>query len=151
MAYKCFLANRPHLGQARIALDLGAPALVVGQVPVQHVEFVERQDVDIGLDFVNREDMAAAVQVGTAVSERGLVLNLHPRDAVRTCCAQLRNNLHERLSTIEQTGLGTAPQQYLPATGVQHVLLVAESAADACLKVGFSRFRQENPFAAACD
>ena len=37
-------------GKARVAVDLEPPGLVVGQVPVQHVEFVQRHPLDQSLD-----------------------------------------------------------------------------------------------------
>jgi len=44
------LAERADLGQQRIPLDLDAPTLVLGQMPVKGVEFVARHQIDVALD-----------------------------------------------------------------------------------------------------
>ena len=42
-----FLAPRPYLGELRVLLDLEAPALIVGQMPMEAIHLVERQQVDV--------------------------------------------------------------------------------------------------------
>ena len=57
------------LGEQRIFLDFNAPSLVVGEVPVEAVELIERHEVDDFLDLVLREEVAGAVEMETAPSE----------------------------------------------------------------------------------
>src|SRR2546427_7328202 len=40
-------APRAHLGETRVLLDLEAPPLVVGQVPVEAVELMERREIEV--------------------------------------------------------------------------------------------------------
>lgn len=42
-----FTAHRTVLGKARVFVNLNAPALIVGQMPMEHVEFKERNCLDI--------------------------------------------------------------------------------------------------------
>ena len=53
--------------------DLDPPALIVGQMPVEFVDLVQREDVDVGLHVLDREEMAADVEYRPAAGERGLV------------------------------------------------------------------------------
>ena len=55
-------AKGADLGQARIFLDLDTPALVIGQVPVQGIEFVEGHEIDERLDLGNTELMTGDIQ-----------------------------------------------------------------------------------------
>ena len=51
-----------HLGQLRIGLDLDAPSLIVGEVHVQHVHLIERDQVDHLLHLLHREETARDIQ-----------------------------------------------------------------------------------------
>lgn len=68
-----FRTPGPDLGEQRIFFDLDPPALIVGQMPVEFVDLVQREDVDVGLHVLDREEMAADVEHRPAVGERGLV------------------------------------------------------------------------------
>ena len=48
--------------QVRPRLDLEAPSLVVGQVQVQRVQFVQRHRVDVALHVIDGEEMACHVE-----------------------------------------------------------------------------------------
>ena len=56
------LTHAADLGQFGVTLDLNAPALVIGQVHVQHVEFIERQQVDHLFHLIDREKAATQVE-----------------------------------------------------------------------------------------
>src|SRR6185437_9317924 len=73
-------APRAHLRQSWIFLYLDAPALVIGQMPVEVVHFMEGDKVDIAFDEVHREEVAADVEMETAVSEPGIVEYADGRD-----------------------------------------------------------------------
>ena len=64
------------LGQQGIFLDFYAPALVVGQVPVELVDFVERQHVEQLHDLLLGEEVARAVQFHASPLEARRVQNL---------------------------------------------------------------------------
>ena len=70
-----FAAHAAHLGQAGVFLDFDAPALVVGEVPVQRVELVHGHDVENAFHLVGREEVAGYVQVEAAVSESRSVVD----------------------------------------------------------------------------
>jgi hypothetical protein len=67
------------LGQLRIALDLHAPALVIGQVPMEGVELVRGHRVEHALDLVQALEMPCRVEHETAPAEAWRVLDLHCR------------------------------------------------------------------------
>lgn len=75
-----------HLGQPRQAVDREPPALVVGQVQVQHVEAVVREVVDEPLDVLDRGEAPRDVEHRAAVRVARRVRDLDrrhlPRDAV---------------------------------------------------------------------
>ena len=104
------LADAAHGGQLRIALDLDAPALIVGQVPVQRIELVYGHHVDIPLHFVHREEVARHVEVHAAVCEPRRVGDLHAGHLPRRIGRRLRavnrrgQQLFETLQGIEEAG-----------------------------------------------
>ena len=69
---------RAHLGQPRVAVDLYPPALVVGQVEVEHVQLVEAGEVDQPQDEVLGKEMPGDVQVHAPPGKAGGVVDLHP-------------------------------------------------------------------------
>ena len=83
------LAPGADLGEARVLLDLEPPSLVVGQVQVQGVELVEREEVDELLDELRRVEPAGHVEENAAIAEAGGVLDLHGGDepTARTAAA----------------------------------------------------------------
>ena len=54
-------ALRADLGQFRILLDLDTPSLVVGQVPMHAVDLEQGQYIQLLLDILYRDEMAAGV------------------------------------------------------------------------------------------
>ena len=67
-------------GQARVLLDLDAPALILREVPVQTVDLEHAQEVDVLLHILDGEEVTADVDQCTAVLEAGLVLDRDGRD-----------------------------------------------------------------------
>ncbi|KAG1316802.1 hypothetical protein G6F63_015920 [Rhizopus arrhizus] len=72
-------AAAARLGQLRVALDLHAPALVVGQVPVEGVELVRGHRVEHALDLVQALEMPRRVEHEAAPAETRRILDLHHR------------------------------------------------------------------------
>src|SRR2546427_2098326 len=60
-----------HLGETRVLLDLEAPPLVVGQVPVEAVELTERREIDVLLHELLRHEVTGHVEVDAPPREPG--------------------------------------------------------------------------------
>ena len=107
-------ALRADLGQFRVLLDLDTPSLVVGQVPMHAVDLEQGQYVQLLLDILYRDEMAAGVEHDTAVAESRLVLDRYGRSGPCDTFHGGRTldlggqQLQERLHTVEKTlrGLG---------------------------------------------
>ena len=107
-------ALRADLGQFRVLLDLDTPSLVVGQVPMHAVDLEQGQYVQLLLDILYRNEMAAGVEHDTAVAESRLVLDRYGRSGPCDTFHGGRTldlggqQLQERLHTVEKTlrGLG---------------------------------------------
>ena len=69
------VAEGADLREFGIALELDAPALVLGQMPVEAVELVHRHDVEVAFHFRYAEEMASAVEVRTPVAEARRILD----------------------------------------------------------------------------
>src|SRR5207244_8332160 len=68
-------APRAHLRETRVLLDLEAPPLVVGQVPVEAVELMERREIDVLLHELLRHEVTGHVEVDAPPREPGRVLD----------------------------------------------------------------------------
>ena len=89
------------LGQLRISLDLDAPALVVGQVPVEGVELVQRHRVEQLLDFIHGLEMARRIQHQSAPGEARRVVDMHGGNA-KAVFRVRRQQLPKRHRAVEQ-------------------------------------------------
>jgi hypothetical protein len=74
-ADECLLPPRADLGEARVLLDLDPPPLVLGEVPVERVHFVEREEVDVLLHELLRHEVTRDVEVPPAPAEAWDVLD----------------------------------------------------------------------------
>jgi len=68
---------RADLSELRIFFDFNPPALVIRQMPVKHVQFVQRHRVKNGFDFGLAEKMTAHVEHESTPLEARPVLNLN--------------------------------------------------------------------------
>ena len=68
-------AHGSYLRQTGIFGDFDAPALVVGEVPVEAIHLVEGHDVEHALNLLHTEEVARHVHHETAMTEEGAVLN----------------------------------------------------------------------------
>jgi len=95
---------RADLGEARVLLDLEPPPLVVGQVPVEGVQLVEREQVDVALDHFRSEKMTGYVEVQSPPAEAGLVFDRHAGHRQRRIRADAGQRLQDGLQGIEHSG-----------------------------------------------
>ena len=72
-----------HLGEPRVLLDLEAPPLVVGQVPVEAVELMQRRELDVLLHELFGHEVPSHVEVHAAPREPGHILDRDRGDAPR--------------------------------------------------------------------
>ena len=93
-------AKRPNLGETWVLLNLDAPALILGEVPVKRIHLVHRQEIDVLLDEIDREEVAPHVEVHTPVGKSWSVVDLDGGNrphcfaaAVRTRRYIVRNKL----------------------------------------------------------
>lgn len=115
-------AAAAHLGQLRVALDLHAPALVVGQVPVEGVELVRGHRVEHALDLVQALEMPRRVEHEAAPAETRRVLDLHHR---QHAVAAAGGELGEGGCAIEQAGLVAGLDHHALRGAVQRVAFAA--------------------------
>src|SRR5665647_891597 len=103
-------APRAHLGQSRVAKDLDAPTLVLGQVQMQHVEPVHGHEVDETQHVMLRHEVARHVEHGAAPGEPRRILDLHggddPTHAAHLAAPEHggRKQLQESLTAVEDPG-----------------------------------------------
>ena len=103
------LADSTDLGQLWIFGNLHAPALVIGQVPVETVHLVENHDVENLLYLLLVEEVACDVEHVATVSKQRLVVDLNGRDcpfyiALQFACEEFAwEQLCESLQTVEVT------------------------------------------------
>ena len=121
VAYHGAVAPGADFGKARILVDLYAPALVFGEVPVEAVELVDGHRVQYLLDLILAEEVPAAVQHQAAVAKARGVRNVAARQAPSGSRVRLRavnshrQHLPEGLDGIQEAAeaacahLGCAP------------------------------------------
>ena len=101
-------ANRANSGQFRVFGNLDAPALVVGQVPVETVEFVNRSDIEQFFYLILVEEVAAHVEHKSAIRHQRFVPNFVRTQAPRFVCTQFfsinrrRQHLPQCLKSIKK-------------------------------------------------
>ena len=79
---------RTHLIKARVLAALNPPALVVGKVPMEIIQLMERQIINVPLHKLHRHKMSRNIQMHTPVFKRRRILNPHRRN-----CNLLPDNL----------------------------------------------------------
>ena len=95
-------ALRADLGQLGITLNLHTPALVFGQMPVEGVDVVQGQHVDILLNKRYTEVVAGTVEHRTAIAKAWIVDYLPDRQVDRGSLLH-GQRLAQRLNAIENT------------------------------------------------
>ena len=82
--------------QLRILLDLDAPSLIVRQVPLQHVELVQRHRVDEPLDELRRLVVTRRVQQQAAPAKARRIVDLSARECSMTPRRAATTSPHRR-------------------------------------------------------
>jgi hypothetical protein len=106
-ASRLLVAPGAHLRQPRQARHFQAPALVLGQVPVQDVEAVERQPIDDAQHGLHRLEVATAVQQQSTPGEGGPVVDGPARPPVVTVGGA---ELEKRRQSVREAGAIRRPQ-----------------------------------------
>ena len=102
------LAPRADLGELRVLLDLDAPALVVGEVPVEAVHLVAGQQVDVLLREFDRPEVPAGIEVHAAPFEAWPVSDGEAGHGTRFDA--LLKQLDQRPASAEEAFLGGGGQ-----------------------------------------
>jgi hypothetical protein len=95
---------RSDLDQPRVALNLQPPALVVGEVQVQDVELVQREQVDEAQHELLGHEVSCHVEHRAAPAEPGGVGNLEVREADDLAGRVVRHQLAQCLGAVEHPG-----------------------------------------------
>ena len=93
--------------QLRVFGHGNPPSLVVGQDEMEAVHLVHRHEVQVLLDLVDREEMAADIQEETPIAETRFIGNIHGRNRPgighgRSSVYGGRHELFQRLDGVEQ-------------------------------------------------
>ena len=100
---------RAHVVELWVAVDLDAPPLVVGEVPMEAVEFVHGHEVEMLLDVLDGEEMAADIEMAAAPREAGIVGNgasWQHDAAIEDGCDVGGQHLEECLVPVEEACFG---------------------------------------------
>ncbi len=116
-----FGAAGADFGEARVLADLDAPALVVGEVELDVVEFVAGGEVDEFLEEIERHEVAGDIEEEAAVGEAGLVDDLEAGEGPRRvgCGRGVGgrgrtdgvDDLAEGDAGVEEAGGGSGPEE----------------------------------------
>ena len=107
------LANATHGGELGIFGDFDAPALVVGEMPVETVHLIRSHDVEHALHLGLREEVASHIEHITTMAKLGLIGNSdagHAPIEIGGCLSAIDGMGHELLQGLqrieEASGIG---------------------------------------------
>ena len=118
-------AAAAHFGQLRVLPDLDAPALIVGQVPVEGVELVQRHLVEQRLDFIDAAEVARDIEHQSTPDKARRVLDALCGDARLALAAIGGGQLPQRDGAIEQAGRSARGDGGAAVGDIERVGLVA--------------------------
>ena len=97
-----FLADRSYLGKFRVFLDLDAPSLVFGQMPVEVIDVVQGHHIDKFFQIIDREEMSADIHHEAPVAESREIIHRSGRNGrAPPCFYSYRQSLVDSLHAIE--------------------------------------------------
>ena len=123
-------AAAAHGGEIRPPLDLDPEALIVGQVEMEPVHLLKRDEIDVALHVVDGEEMARDIEHRPPPGEARMILHVqgghHDRTRTRRIVLQKRGqDLSQRLHPIEQSRRGRRLQAERGRTHVDFVGFVS--------------------------
>ena len=97
----------PFFRKQRVLLDLYTPTLVVGQVPVEFIEFIQRHQIQYMLHLIFIPEMTGSIQHKSTPFKTGGIFYLHGRNRISLffslyfyrCRKQLANSSNSRNNT----------------------------------------------------
>src|SRR6266478_3736716 len=97
----------PYFLQPREALALDTETLVVVQVPVQNIHLHSCHSIEVALEHVQRNEVAADINEQTTPGKPGPILNRHDGNSKSVCggCHQLKKGL-KTMQDTQRTGCG---------------------------------------------
>src|SRR5690606_4549574 len=101
MADQRLFSECADLGELGIFFDLNAPSLIISEVPVEGVELVRSDKINVFFDERYREHVAAYIQMHTPVGVARLILNVDSRNDLH-CRSGFRKELYKRLHGIKK-------------------------------------------------
>ena len=118
-------ALTPHRGEARVALNFNAPALIVGEVPVKAVDVVQGEQVDEAFHTVDRHEVARHVEFHAAIAEARCIAHMRGRNADGRfpflSGVQMRKRLAQCLDAVECARIVGAGDGDLPCIDIDAV------------------------------
>ena len=135
----------PFFGQQRIFFDFHTPALVIGQVPVELVQFVERHHVQQFLDLLLGIEVARYVQHQAAPLQAGRIFDGYGRHAPFHSVYYLvrfnlgRKQLAQRLDARNHSSVIVSFDLDSLGRDIQQV--------SSLLRIGVACFQRDGPFA----
>ena len=110
---------RAYVVELGVTVNFDAPALVVGQMPMESVEFVSGHEVEVPLDLLDGEEVATDIEVAAPPGEAWIVENStfgHDDAAVRAVLEIVGQHLNKCLEGVEKACFGIGTYEY--AVGV---------------------------------
>ncbi len=96
-------AHGADLGKPRILVDRQPPPLVVGQMPMERIDLVQRKDVEIAFHLLHGAEMAANVEHHAPVGKKRLVLDPKRGDHRFTLPGAAGSDLSQGLHGMERS------------------------------------------------
>ena len=80
MSDDAFLSLRADAGEFGITANFDSPALIVGQMPVEIINFMHADKIDKRFYLFNGEKVTATIQMCTSISETGPIFYAKGRE-----------------------------------------------------------------------
>ena len=89
--------ERTDRSEFRIFLDLNSPALVIGKMPVEGIEFMHLHDVEISLHLFHTEEVTRLIKVKTSIAKTWSIIDRCAwHNPLHTVCSSLLVDLYRK-------------------------------------------------------